>query len=70
MMLSSERSGVSEPQTPMEQPPDPRRCARCGGELRAAMRLPERAGQPAYDIFRCIACGFMAWFAQGPQLQP
>ncbi len=34
------------------------------------MHLPERIGQPAYDIFRCVACGFIDWVAQGPQQPP
>lgn len=45
----------------------PRRCQRCGGVLEAALHLPERVGQPAYDIFRCIACGFVDWVARGPE---
>lgn len=47
------------------QPP----CERCGEVLEAALHLPERVGQPAYDIFRCVACGFIAWVAHGPEGQ-
>lgn len=45
----------------------PRRCERCGGTLELALHLPERLGQPAYEIFRCIACGLVDWVAQGPE---
>lgn len=41
-------------------------CERCGQTLQAALRLPARLEQPAYDIFNCVACGFIAWVAQGP----
>jgi hypothetical protein len=27
-------------------------------------RLPERFDHPAFDIFRCEACGFISWIAQ------
>ncbi len=43
----------------------PRVCQRCGGALEDAFHLPERIGQPAYDIFRCVACGLIDWVAQG-----
>ncbi len=49
---------------------DPARvCERCGTDLEAALRLPARIGQPAYDIFRCVACGLVDWVAQGPGTQ-
>ena len=44
-------------------------CQRCGATLQAALRLPERIGQPAYDIFRCDACGAVEWVAQRPKKQ-
>jgi len=47
----------------------PRICQRCGAALETALHLPERIGQPAYDIFRCLACGFVDWVAEGPQRQ-
>lgn len=42
-------------------------CARCGEALQTALHLPSRLGQPAYDIFNCIACGFIAWVARGQE---
>ncbi len=53
--------------SPSPQPPS-RPCPRCGDALRAAMHLPERLGEPAYDIFCCFGCGFLSWVAQGTQL--
>jgi len=47
----------------------PRLCERCGEALQAVIHLPERIGQPAYDIFRCVACGFIEWVAHGPEQQ-
>lgn len=47
-----------------------RLCERCGQTLQAALHLPARVGQPAYDISRCVACGFIEWVAQGPEAQP
>jgi hypothetical protein len=38
--------------------------------LQTALHLPARLEQPAYDIFNCVACGFIAWVAQGPEQQP
>lgn len=57
--------------TDQTTPPNgkPRLCERCGAALQIALHLPERIGQPAYDIFRCPACGFVDWVAQGPQRQ-
>ena len=47
-----------------------RLCERCGETLRSALHLPARVGQPAYDIFRCVACGFIEWVAHGSEPQP
>ena len=55
----------SPPPRPHQDP-----CPRCGGALQAAMHLPERIGQPAYDIFRCVGCGFLAWVALDPRSGP
>lgn len=42
-----------------------RLCGRCGARTELAAHLPESLGQPAYDIFRCAACGFIDWLTQG-----
>ncbi len=44
-------------------------CERCGQALQAALHLPARLKQPAYDIFNCTACGFIAWVAQSQEQQ-
>lgn len=44
-------------------------CERCGEALQVAMHLPARLGQPAYEIFNCLACGFIDWVAQSPEPQ-
>lgn len=62
--MFSDQTGPEGTSSP-NQPQGP--CPRCGEALRAAMHLPKRVGQPAYDIFRCVGCGFLAWVALGPQ---
>ena len=39
-------------------------CKRCGGLLQLSALLPKRLDSPAYEIFRCVACGFVDWVAQ------
>jgi hypothetical protein len=39
-------------------------CEKCGGALEQLTRLPKRFDHPAFDIFRCLGCGFIHWIAQ------
>jgi DNA-directed RNA polymerase subunit M/transcription elongation factor TFIIS len=40
-------------------------CEKCGGDrLEHLTRLPKGMGHPTFDIFRCVACGFVNWFAR------
>jgi uncharacterized protein with PIN domain len=45
-------------------PPVRAPCQRCGGALELATKLEKAPGRPAYEIFRCVACGLMEWVAQ------
>jgi hypothetical protein len=38
-------------------------CKKCGGALEQLTRLT-KFDHPAFDIFRCIACGVVSWIAQ------
>ena len=38
-------------------------CEKCGGALEQLTHLP-KFDHPAFDIFRCIACGVVSWIAQ------
>ena len=38
-------------------------CEKCGGGLEQLTRLPKRFDHPTFDIFRCLACGFVSWIA-------
>jgi hypothetical protein len=54
---------------PDETPPaavskSPQSCEKCGGSLELLTRLPKQFDSPAFDIFRCMACGFVNWIAQ------
>jgi hypothetical protein len=48
-------SGAPEPEQP--------NCEKCGGGLEQLTRLPRAFDYPTFDIFRCIACGFINWIA-------
>lgn len=37
-------------------------CEKCaGGGLEHLTRLPRGFDHPTFDIFRCVACGFVSW---------
>ena len=38
-------------------------CEKCGGHLEHMTRLPQRFDHSAFDIFRCVACGYINWVA-------
>jgi hypothetical protein len=46
------------------------RCKRCGSATEMAQYLPQRIGSPAFNIFRCMACGFLDWVAVDTRANP